>query len=125
MSAESTLPSSQMSMFSTEDSPAKMSAWRDAARDWLASGQDSSTSSSGLRLHSALVGSSLRTSPAFFRRTTEGTWEPSSERWRTSGMGGPTESLTLNTSASPNDAIAVPVMRWIAERIMLVERSES
>jgi len=39
-----------------------------------------------------------RTSPASCRVEKDGTLVPCSEGWRNSGMGGPTESLTLSTS---------------------------
>ena len=39
-----------------------------------------------------------KTSLEFCHRTEEGILEPSSRRWQNSGMGGLTESLTLNTS---------------------------
>ena len=39
-----------------------------------------------------------RTSPVFCHRTEEGILAPSSEGWQNSGMGSPTEFLTLNTS---------------------------
>jgi len=87
-------------------SPARMSQWLDAALDWLASGLDSSSSSSALPLHSALAGLSSRMSPAFSVRTKERTWRQSLGSWPTSGMGGPTECLTLNTSEYPSGAVA-------------------
>ena len=45
-----------------------------------------------------------KTSPAYCHRTEDGTLVPSSGRWSNSGMGTPTESLTLNTSEWPSDA---------------------
>src|SRR5699024_3029898 len=39
-----------------------------------------------------------RTSPASCRQTADGTLEPSSGCWQNSGMGSPTEFLTLSTS---------------------------
>lgn len=53
---------------------------------------------------SAPAGWSGKTSPAFCRRGEDGILAPSSGRWRNSGMGGPTESLTLNTSEFPSGA---------------------
>lgn len=88
---------------SAEDSHAKTSRWLDAVRDWLERDPDYSTSSCALLVSSLPVGFSSRTSLAFSRRTKEGTWEPSSGRWGTSGMGGPTGCLTLNTSDHPSD----------------------
>ena len=45
-----------------------------------------------------------RTSPASCPATEEGILVPSSGRWATSGMGSPTEFLTLSSSEFPNDA---------------------
>ena len=45
-----------------------------------------------------------RTSPASCLATEDGILEPSSGRWASSGMGSPTECLTLNTSEWPKDA---------------------
>mgnify|MGYP007107675677 CR=1 FL=1 len=89
---------------SLEDSPAKTSAWLDAALDWLAAGPGSSTSSCALLMSAIQGGSSSRTSLDFCRRTEDGTWEPSSGRWKNSGMGGLTASLTLSTSEWPSVA---------------------
>jgi len=67
----------------------------------LASAKDSPTlaeasrwSSSDWRKHYVLAGSSGKTSPASCHKTTDGRLAPSSGRWATSGMGGPTESWT-------------------------------
>ena len=46
-----------------------------------------------------------KTYPVFCHPTKEGILVPSSRRWGTSGMGGPTECLTLNTLESPKDAV--------------------
>ena len=46
-----------------------------------------------------------KTFPEFCHPTEEGILVPSSQRWGTSGMGGPTECLTLNTLESPNDVV--------------------
>ena len=46
-----------------------------------------------------------RTSPASCLATEEGILEPSLGRWQNSGMGSPTECLTLNTSEWPSDAV--------------------
>jgi hypothetical protein len=47
-----------------------------------------------------------RTSPASCHLTEDGTLEPSSEGWRNSGMGGPTECLTLSSSEFHSAAVA-------------------
>jgi hypothetical protein len=45
-----------------------------------------------------------RTSPASCHQMEDGTLEPSSEGWLSSGMGSPTEFVTLNISAWPSAA---------------------
>ncbi len=52
-----------------------------------------------------LDGLSGKTSPAFCHRTEDGILEPSSGRWGSWGMGGPTESWTLNGSESHSAAV--------------------
>src|SRR5690606_22246182 len=86
------------------DSPARTSQWLDAVLDWLASGPDSSSNSCASLLNSLPVGFSSKTSLAFCHQTEGGIWEPSSGRWRNSGMGTPTACLTLSTSEWPKDA---------------------
>ena len=49
--------------------------------------------------HVLRAGSCGKTSPVSCRKTKDGRLEPSSEGWQTSGMGGPTGSLTLSTFA--------------------------
>lgn len=49
-------------------------------------------------------GWSGRTSPVSCQATADGTLEPSSGGWQNSGMGSPTECLTLNTLEWPSDA---------------------
>src|SRR5690606_41612595 len=41
----------------------------------------------------------------FCRPSADGTWDPSSGLWQSSGMGTPTVCLTLSTSEWPNDAV--------------------
>lgn len=50
-------------------------------------------------------GSSLKMSPVCFPQTEDETWEPSSKRWLTGGMGSHTEFLTLSSSESPSVAV--------------------
>ena len=52
----------------------------------------------------APVGSSGKMSPASCQLTKDGRLEPSSQKWQNMGMGGPTESWTLNGSEYPKDA---------------------
>jgi hypothetical protein len=83
-------------------SRARTYPWLDAALDWLAGGPDSSTSSYASLVRSLPPGFSSRTSLAFCRQTRDGTWEPYSGTWESSGTGGPTACLTLNTSEWPS-----------------------
>ena len=53
---------------------------------------------------SGLVGSFMKTSPAFCRVTEDGTLEPYSGSWENSGMGSPTGFLTANGSEFPSAA---------------------
>ncbi len=79
---------------SSVEPPAKPSALPDSARDLPTLAVASRWSSSDWRRHFSHGGSSGKTSQAFFRKTEDGLLEPSSGRWATSGMGGPTESWT-------------------------------
>ncbi len=54
----------------------------------------------------APVGWFGRTSPVSCHRAEDGTLAPLLEGWQNSGMGGPTESLTLSTSDWPSDGSA-------------------
>jgi len=73
---------------------AKPSALPDSAKDSPTLEVASRWSSSDWRKHYVLAGSSGKTSPASCHKTEDGLLEPSSGRWATSGMGGPTESWT-------------------------------
>ena len=103
------MTSDQLDLFpseesSPEDSPAKTSLWQAVAQAWLARDQDSFGRSSGSWLSCIPVGSSLRTSLASCHPVggEAAIWESSSGRWENSGMGGPTECWTLNSSEFPN-----------------------
>ncbi len=91
----------QLSMFLSEEPPAKRSASQDFARDLLTRGATSPSPS--LRLLNAIAPSGWfgRTSPACFR-TEQALSQPSSVDWQNSGMGGPTGFLTLSTSDWPS-----------------------
>ena len=94
----------QQSMFFAEEPHANLSALRACDKAWLTLGE---TSCSPLALLQRGIGPSGwfgRTSPAFFPVTEGEISLLSSASWGNSGMGGPTECLTLNTSehaASP------------------------
>ena len=97
--------SEQLTLISlSEDSPAKISQWRETVADWLENEAGSSGKSFALLVRALPVGFSSKTSLDFCRRTEGGTWEPSLGRWGNSGMGGPTACLTLNTWEFHNDA---------------------
>lgn len=94
----------QMSMFSAAEPHANLSRLRACDKGWLTLG---ATSCSPLALLQIGIGPSgwfSRTSPACFPVTEGEISLLSSASWGNSGMGGPTECLTLNTSehaASP------------------------
>lgn len=90
--------------FLSEEPHASRSASQDFARD-LMTRAEISCSPILPSLHDiAPSGWFGRTSPASCLRTEDGILEPSSGRWANSGMGSPTECLTLNTSEWPSDA---------------------
>lgn len=93
----------QTSLFSSEELPAKPSVSPDSERDWLT--RVATLPSLSLRsLHDiAPHGWFGRTSPACFPMQ-QALSEPSSVDWQNSGMGGPTEFWTLNTSEWPSAA---------------------
>ena len=102
------MSSEQLDLFpseesSPEDSPAKTSPWQAVVKAWLEHALACSGRSCACWMTSLPVGSSLRTCLASCHQTTDGTWAPSLKRWETSGMGGPTECWTLNTSEFPSD----------------------
>jgi len=104
------------SMFSPGDSPAKTSAWLENVQDWTENDPDSGTNSNVLLVTSLPHGFSWRTSLDFCLRTPDGILAPLSGRWANSGIGGPSGSLTLNTSEWPNDA-AVCSLSDVVERV--------
>ena len=79
---------------SSVELPARHSPSPDSAKDSPTLAEASRWSSSDWRKHYVLAGSSGKTSPACCHKTQDGLLEPSSGRWATSGMGGPTESWT-------------------------------
>ncbi len=101
MSDETTL--NQLTLFAG-DSHVKTYRWLDAVLDWLENEADSGGSSIELLRNFVHNGLLLKMSPAFCHPMGEETWVPSSGRWGNSGMGGPTQALTLNTLVWRNDA---------------------
>lgn len=79
---------------SSVELPARHSPSLDSAKDLPTLAVASRWSSSDWRRHYVLAGSSGKTSLASCHKTTDGRLAPSSGRWATSGMGGPTESWT-------------------------------
>ena len=96
----------QMSMFSLEDSHAKICPSRAVVRAWLAS--DPASGGSFIESLTSYVpaGSLSKTSLGFCRVTADGIWEPYSGHWQTSGIGGPTGCLTLSMPEWPSDGAA-------------------
>lgn len=93
----------QLTLFA-EDSLAKISPQQAIVRAWLEANQGCGGSSTVLWPGSVPPGLSLKTSLECCRRAEDGTWVPSSGRWGTWGIGGPTECWTLNGSDCPSDA---------------------
>ena len=87
----------QLSMFLSEERPAKVFRSQDFAKEWLIRGVTSRWSI--LQLLSAIApsGSFGRTCPVSCHQERDGTLVPSSGAWGNSGMGSPTECLTLST----------------------------
>jgi len=95
---------SLLSISSAEDSRAKTYQLQASGRDLLATVRDYGTSSIVSLVRSLPSGFSSRTSLACYPATEEQILPSSFQGWRSSGMGGPTGFLTLNTSEWPNDA---------------------
>ena len=95
----------QMSMFSSEEPHVNLSALRGLYQGWLIQGATSCSPILPLLNGIAPSGSFGRMSLASCPTTRDGILEPSSGAWGNSGMGSPSECLTLNTSehaASPS-----------------------
>lgn len=99
----------QLSMFSSEARPASHSASPDSERDWTIRVATSCLPTLPLLAAIGPVGWYGRTSPVSCHRTKDGILAPSSEGWQSSGMGSPTEFLTLSTSAV---AVHAPACSW-------------
>ena len=83
--------------FSLEAPPASRSPSQGSEPDWLTPAATSCSPILPLLQNVAPSGWSGRMSPEFCRQTEDGTLEPSSGAWANSGMGSPTECLTLNS----------------------------
>ena len=90
---------------SLEGSPVRTSRWLENVLDWLEA-EAASGESSPVSLESRPPAGFLsKTSAAFCRVTEQGILEPYSGRWGNSGMGSPTEFLTLSGGEFPSDAV--------------------
>jgi len=94
----------QLSMFSLEEPPVSPSQSLDSERGWMTRVATSCSPLVPLLTNIAPHGWFGRTSPASCPVTEDGILAPSSGSWANSGMGSPTEFLTLNTSEWPSDA---------------------
>ena len=88
---------SQLTFFA-EEPPASLSASPDSERDWQTRVATSCSPLVPLLQSIGPSGWFGRTSPVSCHQTADGTLEPSSGCWANSGMGSPTEFLTLSTS---------------------------
>ena len=90
--------------FLSEEHPVSPSALQDSERDWQTRVATSCSPLVPLLQNIGPAGWFGRTSPASCPATEGGILEPSSGCWANSGMGSPTEFLTLSTSDWPSDA---------------------
>jgi hypothetical protein len=86
----------QISMFSAEEHPVSPSATPDSELDWMTRVVNSCSPSVPLLQSIGPAGWFGRTSPAFCHQMEDETLVPSSGSWASSGMGSPTEFLTLS-----------------------------
>ena len=84
--------------FSWGERPASPSPSPDSEKEWTTLVATWPSHFSALLLRAAQNGLSGKMSLESCHLTEEGILEPSSRRWANSGMGGPTESWTLNSS---------------------------
>jgi DNA (cytosine-5)-methyltransferase 1 len=97
---------SEQSTFWPEEHLASLSPSPVSERDWMTRVATSPSSLLDLLADSGPYGWCGRTSPVSCRSTTDGRLEPFSGCWSNSGMGSPTEFLTLNISEYPSDGVA-------------------
>ena len=96
----------EQSTFWPEEHLASLSPSPVSERDWMTRVATSPSSLLDLLADCAPYGWCGRTSPASCRSTMDGRLEPSSGCWSNSGMGSPTEFLTLNILEYPSDGVA-------------------
>ena len=92
--------------FLSAERPASPSALQDLEKAWLTRGVTWPSSILQWLTTCAPAGWSGRTSPASCHLTEDGILAPFSERWGNSGMGSPTEFLTLSISEFHSGAVA-------------------
>lgn len=97
---------SQQLMLLSPGRPANPSVLKDSEKDWMTFVVGSRLGSPKPLASIVHVGSCGRTSPESLQAVPAVISASSSIRWGSSGMGTPTECWTLNTSESPNDAVA-------------------
>jgi len=95
----------QLSMFSSEELPASLSASPDCERDWMTRVATSCLPTLPLLNAIGPSGWYGRTCPASYPVKEDEILPPYFEGWMNSGMGGRTECLTLSTSEWPNAAV--------------------
>lgn len=95
----------QLSIFSSAEPHANHSASQDSEKDWLIRVATSCSPTLPLLTNIGPAGWFGRTCPASCLVAEDGTLEPSSEGWQNSGMGSPTEFLTLNSSEFHSAAV--------------------
>ena len=95
---------SQLTFFA-EEPPASHSVSQDSEKDWMTLVATSCLPLVPLLQSIGPSGWFGRTSPACCQATEDGTLVPSSGSWASSGMGSPTEFLTLNTSEFHSGAV--------------------
>jgi len=94
----------QLSIFLSEELPAKVSQSQDLEKDLLTHEATLCSPFSLWLKERSQGGLSGKMSPVCCQVTEEGILQPSSLRWGNSGMGSPTGFLTLSTSEWPKDA---------------------
>ena len=88
---------------SSEEAPASPSLMREGDLDWMIHVATWHSTTSELLGQFSRSGSSMKTCQVYCHQVKEKILPPFSEKWRNSGMGSPTEFLTLNTSEFPNE----------------------
>lgn len=96
----------QLSMFSLEELPAKVSVSQDSEQVWLTRVVHSCSPILALLADTAPDGWSGKTSPVSCLPMEDGTLRPYSGGWLNAGMGSPTAFLTLDISESPSVVVA-------------------